>query len=277
MTTASDIPVRRMDFTFPDDMDLVFIEGNPRTSFFFLGSWMMLPYLEPFLIRTMQAALPKISDPTLAEELRRFCMQEGQHFRQHAKANAVVKRVHPSGPRLAALEREVEALFARWSETKPLRFCLAYAEGFESMTSAGARTQIELDVFREMKEPIRSLMLWHIMEELEHRTVAFEVYENVVGSYLYRLVVGLWAQMHYLGLCRKFTRAMVEADPETVARHDGPDARRLRRQAGWTYLKMALPRQLATYLPWYNPRKLPMPERFEAVRRSFSDAAASVQ
>ena len=103
MSIADEIPVRRMAFEFPDDMDLVFIEGDPAMSYFFVGAWMMLPYLEPYLIRTMQTAMVQVDDPKLKEEMKRFCAQEGQHFRQHAKANEVVKRIHPSGPRLAEL------------------------------------------------------------------------------------------------------------------------------------------------------------------------------
>ena len=105
--------------------------------------------------------------------------------------------MHPSGPRLAELEAEVEALFLRWSAEKPLRFNLAYGEGFESMTCAGARAQIQVDMFGYMKEPIRGLMYWHIMEEIEHRTVCFDVYEKIGPGYLYRTAMSLWFQRHY--------------------------------------------------------------------------------
>jgi uncharacterized protein len=171
MTIADQIPVRRMNFEFADDMPLVFIEGDPKLSYFFLGSWMMLPYLEPYLIRTVQQAMEHVKDKELLEEMKRFCAQEGQHFKQHAKANEVIRRIHPAGPRLSELETEVDLLFKSWTKDKPLRFNLAYAEGFESMTSAGARTQMEVGMFDYMKEPMRSLMEWHIMEEVEHRTV----------------------------------------------------------------------------------------------------------
>ena len=56
--------IRRMDFAFQSDMDLVFIKDDPDMSFMFLGAWMMLPYLEPFLIRLAprSAALSRIGD-----------------------------------------------------------------------------------------------------------------------------------------------------------------------------------------------------------------------
>lgn len=277
MSAAEAMPVRRMNFEFTEDMDLVFIEDDPRLSYFFLGSWMMLPYLEPYLIRTIQVAMEQVSDPALREDMKRFCAQEGQHYRQHARANEIIRKRHPAGPRLAELEREVDALLKQWSADKPLKFNLAYAEGFESMTSAGARTQMEVGMFDYMREPIRGLMFWHIMEEVEHRTVCFDAYEHCVGDYFYRLTTGLWAQNHYLGLCKRFADAMIEADPVTIARYDTPEAKAKRAARGKAYLRNVLPKQLATYMPWYDPRKVSLPPQYEPARETYTRLAASVQ
>ncbi|MBI1188757.1 MAG: hypothetical protein GC206_15735 [Alphaproteobacteria bacterium] len=277
MAIADDIPVRRMNFEFPEDMDLVFIEDDPELSYFFVAAWMMLPHLEPYLIRSVQAAMAKVQDAPLLEEMKRFCAQEGQHYRQHAKMNAVVKRIHPAGPQLEALESEVEALFQRWTATKPLRFNLAYAEGFESMTAAGSVTQMEVGMFDYMREPIRGLMFWHIMEEVEHRTVCFDACRKVGGGYFYRLTVGTWAQMHYLGLCKRFAGAMIAADPETIARYNTPERAEKRKARRKAYAAKALPKQLATYMPWYNPRTMRLPDAFEPARAEYTSLAASVQ
>ena len=278
MTIAEDIPVRRMNFEFPETMDLVFIEDDPGLSYYFLGAWMMLPHLEPYLIRTIQAAMPAVKDPDILEEMKRFCAQEGQHFRQHAKANEVVRRMHPAGPRLAELEKQVDAEFRAWSAEKPLKFNLAYAEGFESMTCAGALVQMETNMFGYMKEPIRGLMFWHIMEEVEHRRVCFDAFKHAAGAgYWYRLKTSLWAQGHYLGWCQKFATAMVEADPETMARYNTPGQKALRAKRLRTYLWHLLPRQLATYMPWYDPASVRLPTQFEPARQTYSALAASIQ
>ena len=277
MSVAEDIPVRRMNFDFPDDMVLVFIENDPALSYLFVGSWMMLPYLEPYLIRTVQAAMQQVRDPETLEEMKRFCAQEGQHFRQHAKANEVVRRTHPAGPKLAALEKEVEALFNKWTAEQPLKFNLAYAEGFESMTSAGARAQMEIGMFDYMKEPIRGLMFWHIMEEVEHRTVCHDAYYKTGGGYFYRLRMSLWSQAHYLGWCKKFTDAMIDADREKIAKYDTPELKALRAERTKRYMRSWLPKQFATYMPWYNPRTAPLPPQFEPARKTYTALATSVQ
>ncbi len=33
-------------------------------------------------------------------------------------------------------------------------------------------------------------MAWHLCEEIEHRTVTFDAYDQIVGKYLYRLADG---------------------------------------------------------------------------------------
>lgn len=275
MDEARDIVVRRMRFEFPQDLERVFIKDDPEVSYLFLGTWMMLPYLEPYLIRSMQAALPKVTDPVLREELQKFCAQEGEHYRQHAKANNVIRSLRPGFEKLRQLEAEMAADFKRLSETKSLRFNLAYAEGFEALTSAMSRAQIEVGFFEQVDSPLADLALWHIMEELEHRNVAFEVYDHVCGGYLYRLVAGIWAQRHFQRWGRRLAQCMLEADPDILTRYATPEARanrdamrrRLMRAARWKVLNI--------YMPWYSPRKFRLPERFGAIRARFSELALS--
>jgi predicted metal-dependent hydrolase len=277
MGVAQDIPIRRMEFAFDDATDLVFIEDDPALSYLFVGSWMMLPHLEPFLIRTIQAALESVRDERLREEALRFCAQEGQHFKQHQKLNDIVKRVHPAGPRLGELEAEVAAIFENWSRTQPLKFCLAYGEGFESMTCAAARAQIHVGMFDYMREPIRGLMYWHIVEEVEHRSVTHDIYKACGGSYLHRMKLALFFQRHYLGLCRRFQQAMIDASPEIMKRYSAPELEARRKARLAAYTKIFTPKLLATYLPGYNPSRVPLPSGFEEARGEFSRLAMSVR
>lgn len=272
--SETDITIRRMAFEFPADMELVFIRDDPAWSYFFLGSWMMLPYLEPYLMRSIRKAMDQTTDPALKEEMRRFCAQEGNHYKAHALANEVVRSRHPGFAKLKELEAEIDAEFRAFSAGKSLRFNLAYAEGFEAMTSAMGRTQFELDVFRDMASPVRELVEWHVMEELEHRTVAFEAYEHVCGGYFYRLFRGIWAQWHYMRWGYRLAQCMLEADGETVARHahSAAESARVRRRFMWK----ALPKILSIYMPWYSPRRIPLPAQFEAARQRYTAAAASL-
>ncbi len=264
------ITVRRMGFEFPDDLELVFVRDEPGLSYTFVGTWMLLPYLEPYLIRSMREALPRIESPDLRADVQAFCAQEGQHYREHARANDVVRRRLPGARGLADLEREIAAEFEAFSKQRSLRWNLAYAEGFEALTAAQSLTQFEERVFARMTGPLRDLMEWHIMEELEHRTVAFDVYRTLFGGYFYRLFVGLWAQWHFLSRGGRLARCLASADRASFR------GRRASRRWLLRYALRALPRVLAIYMPWYDPRRAPLPTACLEARERYSRAAQHV-
>ena len=73
------ITVRQMPFEFPDEIDPVFMEGDHQQSFGFIAGSLLLPHLEPYMIRSMKAAERHVTDPKLLDGLKRFSAQEGQH------------------------------------------------------------------------------------------------------------------------------------------------------------------------------------------------------
>lgn len=276
MTEDRAMTVRRMAFEFTPDMDRVFVKNDPEMSFMFLGAWMMLPYLEPYLIRTMRQALPHISDPKLVDELKRFCAQEGEHFKQHAKANDIIRALNPAYEALRDLEAELDAEYKTFSKEKPLKFNLAYAEGFESMTSAMSRAQLEVGLYDRTESPLAQLGKWHVMEELEHRSVAFDVYEHVVGSWFYRMRMSLWSQRHYMGWVKRFAAVMMVGEEELFARYQTPEIVADRKAFNRDYLRRGLPRVLATYMPWYDPAKIDLPTQYEDARVHYSHVATAL-
>lgn len=270
-----EMTIRRLAFEFSPEMERVFVKDDPETSYMFLGAWMMLPYLEPYLIRTMRQALPQIADPQLKSDLKHFCAQEGEHFKQHAKANEIIRGLHPGFAAVLALEAELDEEYKRFSKEKPLAFNLAYAEGFESMTSAVSSVQLDMDMYDRVDSPLAELAKWHVMEELEHRTVAFDVYHAVGGGYFYRVRNQLWAQMHYFKWAKRFADVLKAADAETFARFDTPEAKATRTAFSKAYWRRALPKLLATYLPGYNPRKLALGPGFAAAQQKYTGLAVS--
>jgi predicted metal-dependent hydrolase len=271
------ITVRQMDFHFDKDMELVFIDQDPAMSYMFLGSWMLLPYLEPYLIRSVRMAMKQVNDQELKEEMQRFCAQEGNHYKEHAKANEVVRLRSGAADKLQALEDTIDAEYKRLSKEKSLRFNLAYAEGFEAMTSATSRAQFEVGFFDAMHSPIRELIEWHVLEELEHRNVAFEAYEAVSGGYFYRLFVGLWAQWHFISLSMKLAKILRDADPDTFQKYNSRSQRWLRIKRTSKYLLKALPKVLNIYMPWYSPRKFELPAVLAQVQKRYNELATTTR
>lgn len=266
------IPIRKMSFDFPevDAAEILASGGAPLLAFS-----LALPYLEPYLIRTMQAATPKITKPELAEDVRRFCAQEGHHFRNHRKFN---EQVRLGGfPQIAKYEAELAADYERLSTTKSLAFNLAYAEGFEAMTSSMAIAALSTEV-GPPTTPMAELFRWHLLEELEHRTVTYDVYEHLVGKYLYRLAIGTWAQFHYLSWVVKVARLMSKTHNATSLRSDAePETARPGGADRGAMAKALLRRVARTYLPTYSPHRITITPEMQALSDHYTARAESVR
>ena len=269
------ITVRKMAFAIPKDTDAVFIAGEPEESYVNVALSLLLPYLEPYLIRTMRAAKARVTDPALAKDLEAFVAQEGHHYRQHAEMNAALRIPDAALPKVRALEAELDADYRRFTKTRSLAFNLAYAEGFEAMTAAMAIVFTGEDHSKWNPE-LLDLFTWHLVEELEHRTVAFDVYEHVHGRYATRLFVGVYAQYHLLRFLIRASEAMAVGDPRMQTEFGGAKGWRARRPRLLRLLtRKVLPRVARSWRPGYDPRELVMPAELEALQRRFTEAAAS--
>jgi predicted metal-dependent hydrolase len=262
----SDITVRKIRFSFDEPIDFDVSDEMLSAILPPLGLSMTMPYLEPYLIRTMKVALKQITDPELAEDTRRFSQQEGHHFRNHALLNDQLRAQFDdeTAAALRGIEADLEADYQRFSRTKSLRFNLAYAEGFEAMTCAGALAAAEHGAFSEGGLPGGEIWAWHMAEEIEHRTVAFGVYQHLVGSYPYRIARGTWAQWHYLSYISRFSRRMAEGLGRKLVRASNPAQR------------TALRRYLHTWSPRYDPAKIEIPEGVGRLLERYSAMAEAV-
>ncbi|MEE3330399.1 MAG: metal-dependent hydrolase [Myxococcota bacterium] len=205
------ITVRHMPFEFPDEIDPVFIRGDHRSSFTFIAGSLLLPHLEPYLIRTMREARKHVTDPDILAGLDAFSAQEGHHARMHRKFNDAVQRA--GFPGLAEMEQKLSDDYRRFSDTKSLRFNLAYAEGFEALTMNAVKLLMEPNGFGEDLPDYMQLVEWHFLEELEHRHVTFDVYDHVCAGYFYRSAVGAWAQWHFSSWIRRVAAYMLKRNP----------------------------------------------------------------
>jgi predicted metal-dependent hydrolase len=196
---VDEIVVRDFAFNFPDDIDPVWIPGNPVRSHFFNGLSMTMPYLEPYLIRSILKAREYISDPELLEDMAGFNRQEANHYKCHRRYNELLKA--NGYPELEQLEKLMTEQYKRL-ESRSLRTQLAYTAGFESMTNGFTHWLItkRVALFAGASPHVSSFWLMHMIEETEHKTVAFDTYMAFSGQYLPRALGVLHGSGHLVGL-----------------------------------------------------------------------------
>jgi hypothetical protein len=248
------IRVRRVQFEYSDDLDPHWNPARPELSQVVNAASLLMPYLEPFLIEAIREALGKISDPGLREEAKGYIGQEAHHYKQHRKLNdLLLARGYEA---LRGYERVLADDYARLAR-RPLSFRLAYAAGFETMALAIGHMLVRQRAyfFANADPSVSSLVLWHFVEELEHKRAAFDVYQHVVGSWPERV--------HGLGYAIWHTlRRTRQAYVQLLAR----DGRWGTLRTRWELKKLlfrifaaTLPRMLESALPWHDPARIPDP------------------
>lgn len=245
-----DITVRKVKFEFPDELDDVLPGDDLVRETYLVAFSLTMPYLEPYLIRTFRSVTEDITDAGLAADVREFIGQEAQHFQNHRRVNEMIKRQlgDDVGAKLQAVEDRLDADYRRFSTSKSRRFNLTYAEGFEAMTCAMAITMFaEAESGEGPKSsfgPWQQLWAWHAAEEIEHRTVAFDVFEHIEGSYAARVVGSLQAQAHFQRSIDRMQRILLASQGVTARPHMPP------------WLKRGRSRYLSTFRRGYDPADL---------------------
>ena len=210
--TRPELTVRRMPFSFDDDINVKWHPDKPEWSYMVNAASLAMPFLEPYLIRTMKKALPKIKDQALHAEIKDYIGQEAQHYQQHKKFNDILKA---SGyPDLEGLESQMADEFENFDKNKSLEFNLAYASGFESMALALGHWLIKNReyLFGGSDSRVASLVLWHFVEEIEHKNAAFDAYQAIHGKYWYRIYGTFFATLHVMKMSRKGYIVMMKKD-----------------------------------------------------------------
>lgn len=161
---------------------------------------LLMPSIEPYFAGSIRRSLPRL-EPSQVDEARTFIRQELEHQRQHRRFNRLLTE------RFSGLRRPEERarrLFAWMSRTRSLEFGLAYAAASETIAYSLARwTSDHLAEFMRGADPAATdLFIWHLAEEVEHKSVAFDVWTHVDGSrwrYAWAAVVSM-AVLAWLGL-----------------------------------------------------------------------------
>jgi predicted metal-dependent hydrolase len=208
---SHNIVVRKIPFDFDEKIDPIWNPDQPEWSHMVSGASLTMPYLEPFLIRTVREAMAQIEDPGLKDDVRGFMAQEGQHFQNHRRFNDLLKDNGYS--ELAAIEDKMEADYKRLQK-KSLKWRVAYTAGFETMTMGLTEWMIKdrRKLFAGADPSVTSLILWHMVEETEHKTVACDLYHALFNDYPARVWGVFCGSWHVMQMSRKAYITMLKKD-----------------------------------------------------------------
>ncbi|UDY36528.1 metal-dependent hydrolase [Dermatobacter hominis] len=177
---ASRPVLRRVDLGLEELDDPVW---NPDAAEFVAAAnavSLLMPFVEPYFAGAVRRALPELA-PELSATARTFVRQELEHQRQHRRFNV---RLVERFAGLRRPERRARRTYGWLARTRSLRFSLAFAAASETIAYSLARwTSDHLAEFLRGADPVATdLFVWHLAEEVEHKSVAFDVWASVDGS-----------------------------------------------------------------------------------------------
>jgi predicted metal-dependent hydrolase len=179
----SKILPRNVQFDFNIEMEKYWFGNNTLLTAWMSALSSMFPPGEKEFIRSIRAYEDQIIDPALQRDIKGFIGQEGFHQLNHKRVNAYVEE--KTGLKITALEQQVsdnirDVLKAgKFSDAQRLASTVC----LEHITAIMGEWMLRnKEAFDPAPTIFRELIMWHGVEELEHKSVAFDVYMKCVGD-----------------------------------------------------------------------------------------------
>ena len=180
--SKSHIPIipRRPKWDFADLKERLFFGGNGLKSAFVVALSGSFPPGEKEFIQSVRLFVNQVRDPKLIEDVKDFTAQEGQHSLQHKLLNEAFDRL---GYLATQVSEQFEVIEQEWAEERSDADRLAATVVMEHITAVMAHFALTRpEEFDPLPDSVQELLLWHAIEEIEHKSVAFDVYEECVGD-----------------------------------------------------------------------------------------------
>jgi predicted metal-dependent hydrolase len=183
----AEIPIRHMDFQFDaKDVDTTFFRNTELATAYFEALSIFLTFGEDLVIDTARYHRQFLKDPVLKQRVTALIGQEAIHSKMHNEFNdALAKHRFP----VAFYRFLADNVFEYGFKRLPNRMQLSLMAGIEHFTAVLSEYMMKHeDIFFETNdEKQRALWMWHMLEESEHKDIAYDVYQTLSGSYSLRV------------------------------------------------------------------------------------------
>lgn len=171
-TGASAIHIRDLRISRERKIARWWLDGDPVGTAWFNALSGTFPRGEAFFIEAVKAHRDG-APPALAEDIRKFIVQEVNHTREHIAFNRIAA---DAGYDLGFVDRHVESLLKEL-EGRPAILDLAATMALEHYTAMMAHEFLARpEHFAGADPEVAALWRWHAIEEIEHKAVAYNTW-----------------------------------------------------------------------------------------------------
>lgn len=205
------ITPQRMDFDFAG-VPKHWFDNDPVLSHFLNALSLTFPDGERFFVDAVRAFRDTVKDPERQKEISGFIGQEAMHSLEHDTFN---KMLAAQGYREQAEggQKLARYLIKQGRERLSAKKQLAATAALEHITAILANRLLKDPALLESMDPaVRDLWMWHAIEEIEHKAVAYDLYQDVCGDYRLRVRILLAASLALASYTSKYTWAFLKQD-----------------------------------------------------------------
>ena len=172
---------RKVELTYDHHKSYSFYyEENPVVTSLFVVLSAMFPAGEMFFIESIRNVRNQIKDEKLLEDIKAFIAQEAFHSREHKTLNNHL--IHSNYPEVVEIEAKTKARLDKLRQLSAVEQVAATVV-MEHYTATLARLLLTDSLIKaKTTQESRNLWEWHALEELEHKSVAFDVLNAIDGN-----------------------------------------------------------------------------------------------
>ncbi|KAF0810168.1 hypothetical protein A167_01199 [Alcanivorax sp. S71-1-4] len=226
------LKARRVEFDLSHS-PLHWIPGDPVASHLVNGINLVLPAGELWFCRVYNKALPFVTDYTLREEVEGFIRQEASHAMAHRKGE---KWLQEHGLDTDAVRERADWLFGQflgeapfgqpWLRRRSLEKTWLVARvgliaAIEHFTGLLGDWCMNSKGWDSADPVVADLFRWHLAEEVEHRTVAYDLFEHLcrtqLGFYISRQALMAIVFPLFLYIVTESGRSLARQDPDPAS------------------------------------------------------------
>jgi predicted metal-dependent hydrolase len=184
----SPIPIRHFDFKFnPNELDEKFFLNKELATSYFHALSIFLTFGEDVVIETARHHRDFIHDPILKQRLTSLIGQEAIHSKIHNQFNDEVLK--ENGYPVELLRAIAAKVFDYGIYKLPQSLQLSLMAGIEHYTAVLAEFMMQHEdyLLGSQDERQRAMWMWHMLEESEHKDIAYDVFlelSGIIGSEL---------------------------------------------------------------------------------------------
>ncbi|MDV7610102.1 metal-dependent hydrolase [Acinetobacter baumannii] len=157
-----------------------YYDDNPIVTSLFVVLSAMFPPGEMFFIESIRNVRNQIKDEKLLQDISAFIAQEAFHSREHKTLNNHL--IHSNYPEVVEIETKTKESLDKLRQLSTVEQVAATVV-MEHYTASLARLLLTDQLIKEKTtQESRNLWEWHALEELEHKSVAFDVLNAIGGN-----------------------------------------------------------------------------------------------